>query len=618
MGLIWNSDYSSLLSCLLLGFGVSGLTALFQHWHGLSNKLLSWRIARLVRMCKRQIHVVQSEEGWNRVLPLLQREVHDKGVLGLDCEWVDIGGHRHPVALLQLATYSGMCVLVRLPSFTSSLPDSLKSVLGDVTIIKAGVGIDQDRKFLEMDYSLRVEGCVDLRHMALQCHESGIVTETKVNGTLSLGLASLSLRFLGRTLDKDWRVRSSNWEAEKLTKRQLSYAAEDALVGVQLLMVMWTKLCGCDQVMKRWWLPLLPPPFFHQHVMAHIYKASHQYLDLKFSNTSPKLLHDGDGCLSQQRAPAKISQVTRAYCPRRSPLYHNCQLLAPDDMPLCTCDPKKALWYVEKGLGSIVQRDPLVVRLNFEPAGRPRSEYEDGKYYIQERQNVCVVCGQGHSYIKKNVVPHEYRKHFPNVLKDHQSHDVVLLCMRCHRVSNSHDAVLKDMLARECNAPIGREGGRKVTVDPLRRTVRNAGGALLRTRSTIPERRIIELENVVKKHFNADYISQELLQEAASIDARDWNEDYQAHGELVCKAYQQRGLVHLQQRWRRHFLDTMQPKHLPQYWSVNHNLQKMCSVMAGLPHDHPDYETYTIILVGTEGNADVQHLIQQSKETIGI
>ena len=30
-------------------------------------------------------------------------------------------------------------------------------------------------------------------------------------------------------------------------------------------------------------------------------------------------------------------------------------------------------------------------------------------------------------------------------------------------------------------------------------------------------------------------------------------------------------LRHFQQEWRQHFLDSMQPKHLPKLWSVTHN-----------------------------------------------
>lgn len=36
---------------------------------------------------------------------------------------------------------------------------------------------------------------------------------------------------------------------------------------------------------------------------------------------------------------------------RKSPLYDNCFLHAPDGQPLCTCDKKKAKWYLDKGIG---------------------------------------------------------------------------------------------------------------------------------------------------------------------------------------------------------------------------------------------------------------------------
>lgn len=38
-------------------------------------------------------------------------------------------------------------------------------------------------------------------------------------------------------------------------------------------------------------------------------------------------------------------------------------------------------------------------------------------------------------------------------MKDHTSHDVVLLCRRCHQISNLHDTHLREKLAHECGAP---------------------------------------------------------------------------------------------------------------------------------------------------------------------
>lgn len=96
---------------------------------------------------------------------------------------------------------------------------------------------------------------------------------------------------------------------------------------------------------------------------------------------------------------------------RQKPLYTNSYLQANDGELLCTIDIKKAMWYVNKDLGEIVNKDPLTVRLKFEPSGRAVGQ--TGKYYQTPKDNKCVVCGEIESYTRKNVVPREYRKNFP-------------------------------------------------------------------------------------------------------------------------------------------------------------------------------------------------------------
>ena len=94
---------------------------------------------------------------------------------------------------------------------------------------------------------------------------------------------------------------------------------------------------------------------------------------------------------------------------------------------MCTCDLKKAEWYVKKGIGELISENPLTVRLKFEPSGRPEGKagktfkswktkmyFESivlflGEYYLSVKPNICVVCGKQDSYLRKNVVPHEYR-----------------------------------------------------------------------------------------------------------------------------------------------------------------------------------------------------------------
>ena len=56
------------------------------------------------------------------------------------------------------------------------------------------------------------------------------------------GLASLVRQKLNRKLDKDWRIRASNWEAEELSERQIRYAADDALSALQVFAVFMEEL----------------------------------------------------------------------------------------------------------------------------------------------------------------------------------------------------------------------------------------------------------------------------------------------------------------------------------------------------------------------------------------
>lgn len=50
----------------------------------------------------------------------------------------------------------------------------------------------------------------------------------------------------------------------------------------------------------------------------------------------------------------------------------------------------------------------MVIRLRFEPKGRPAGETD---FYRSRKQNRCVVCGADKSFIRKNIVPREYRKY---------------------------------------------------------------------------------------------------------------------------------------------------------------------------------------------------------------
>lgn len=90
-------------------------------------------------------------------------------------------------------------------------------------VIKVGVAISDDAYLLMNDYNIQMSGYIDLRYLAKEC-----CLEER-------SLAALAYKLLACELDKDWRVRASDWEAESLSERQIEYAALDAYVAVKIL-----------------------------------------------------------------------------------------------------------------------------------------------------------------------------------------------------------------------------------------------------------------------------------------------------------------------------------------------------------------------------------------------
>ncbi|XP_061843612.2 exonuclease 3'-5' domain-containing protein 2 [Nerophis lumbriciformis] len=516
-----------------------------------------------------KLALVSSQEEWQEMWPLIQKDLVLFPVLGLDCEWVSMEGRPSVVSLLQLASCSGLCVLVRLLAFRDgqrSFPPGLVELLRDPHVLKAGVGCYEDGKRLTRDYGLSLNCSVDLRYLALRQKQASVS-----NG---LSLKSLAADVLNVSLDKSLQLRCSDWEADQLTPEQVAYAARDAQVSIALflsLLGLLSQAGGCSYVdLAARCQGLLDVPFRGRRGGDNN-DGGGERRQRKRSLKSPE---SGDQQVPDPRRNNKRKPLGVGYSARRSPLYDNCFLHAPDGQPLCTCDKKKAKWYLDKGIGVLQSEDPFVVRLLFEPSGRPDSQQD---YYLTAKENLCVVCGKADSYIRKNIVPHEYRRHFPSKMKDHNSHDILLLCTSCHAASNVHDGFFKEQLADEFAAPQGCEGGVRLMEDADRRRVRSAARALLTSADGLPEQRRQELQTLVRRFFAAGdegEPSGEELQRAAGLETRIFNEAYVPHGLKVVRAHAEhglRGLMDLERRWRQHFLNAMRPEYLPPLWSVHHN-----------------------------------------------
>ncbi|XP_020884170.1 protein RRP6-like 3 isoform X5 [Arabidopsis lyrata subsp. lyrata] len=250
------------------------------------------------------------------------------------------------------------------------------------------------------------------------------------------------------------------------------------------------------------------------------------------SHSAPK--QNGHKNFKQQftRKASRELFVKKFSC--KAPVYHNCRIYANDGRLLCYCDKRKLEWYLNRGLAKLVEENPPAIMLLFEPKGRPEDEGND--FYIQTKRNICVGCGEGKHYLRYRIIPSCYRVHFPEHLKSHRSHDIVLLCVDCHEVAHAAAERYKKQIATEFGIPLfvrrvldskeaqgtsslvedeSTGNSEDAGVSPLH--LRSAAMALLRHGNRMPSSRREELLQTVKMYYGGRDISEEDLEKALLI-----------------------------------------------------------------------------------------------------
>ncbi|XP_009770912.1 protein RRP6-like 3 isoform X1 [Nicotiana sylvestris] len=235
----------------------------------------------------------------------------------------------------------------------------------------------------------------------------------------------------------------------------------------------------------------------------------------------------------------------------KAPVYHNCRIYANDGRLLCYCDRRKLEWYVNRNLAKLIEEDPPAIMLLFEPKGRPEDEGND--FYIQSKRNICVGCGEGNHYLRYRIIPSCYRMHFPEHLKSHRSHDIVLLCVDCHEIAHAAAEKYKRKIATEFGIPlfvrrvvdsnqnqntsessVPKLSVKDEGVSPLQ--LRTAAMALLRHGSRMPAKRREELIMIIRNYYGGREISDEDLERAMLIGmSPNERRRFEKQRKLACK-----------------------------------------------------------------------------------
>eukprot|EP01022_Parablepharisma_sp_SALTPOND_P019924 TRINITY_DN349_c0_g1_i1.p2 TRINITY_DN349_c0_g1~~TRINITY_DN349_c0_g1_i1.p2 ORF type:complete len:724 (-),score=92.43 TRINITY_DN349_c0_g1_i1:6739-8910(-) len=280
------------------------------------------------------------------------------------------------------------------------------------------------------------------------------------------------------------------------------------------------------------------------------------------------------------------AKLTTDVIPKK-PVYENCRIMAPDGELLCNCDQRKIEWYLKKGLGEIISEKPTILKLKFDPAGRKertQKDIEDDQFYTAIRDNCCVICGGKENLIRYHVIPVIYRQNFPETLKAHRSHDVVLLCFACHDRSTKDTEEKKQELAKQYAAPIidkeKQYMAKQVTkasnlARKLLKAPKNNNEKEWKARDSM-KKNLTELANMLVKYNmmkpleDPEQISEKEIEEVTKIELLD--DDEGSHGKIIVKSVGDLG--EFIRMWRKRFLDNMQPKFLPKGWNVDHRIDR--------------------------------------------
>jgi hypothetical protein len=179
-------------------------------------------------------------------------------------------------------------------------------------------------------------------------------------------------------------------------------------------------------------------------------------------------------------------------------------------------------------------------------------------------EDKCVVCGATQSLTKHHVVPRCYRKHFPDKLKSRTHHDVLCLCIDDHMKYEVEADKLKEELRRTLQ--IEPKKAKSLLLERYCHT-------LVTYQNVIPK---YKQETMIKRicdFLNVDQVSETEIKRLAKERTKRHFDS--APAEQYMEVVQALGPAELIGIWRRHFLESMKPEHLPEHWSVDHSVDDL-------------------------------------------
>lgn len=251
----------------------------------------------------------------------------------------------------------------------------------------------------------------------------------------------------------------------------------------------------------------------------------------------------------------------------KKPIYGNWRVIHPFNYLMFFCDEKRANWYIKRNLAVIVKEGEI--KLTFIPKGKGSAL---DLYGSSPKENKCVVCGSVDRLTRHHILPHCYRRFFPEEYKGRNAHDIVPICKTHH--------MLYESMAIELKKEIALEYGEKDMINKLpeeainRRRVGGYISCLIKHKDRMPQEKINIMEDAIKRYFQADHLEDlktllKKVHKPKKTVLRKMPSKFQL---LVSKIPDLQQFV---EKWRKHFVDKMAPQYLPIGWNIHRPAKRL-------------------------------------------
>lgn len=247
-------------------------------------------------------------------------------------------------------------------------------------------------------------------------------------------------------------------------------------------------------------------------------------------------------------------------------IYHNILVQGADGKPLSRCPAKRANWYIKQGLVDIIQKEPLIIRLKWNPEIQEAIIHP---YDIALKKNRCVVCDEINALTRHHIIPFCFRRYMPLAIKDYSSYDIMPLCVKCHDEYECYASKYKnELIAKHSLVKNGKMPENELDLYRAKHAV----SVLLQHREKIPADKVAKLEDTILKifpHKTSRRIDVSMLEHLFTFSIKKKEQHW---AKLVVE--NEPDLDKFFISWRKHFVDHMKPKFLPPLWDINREICK--------------------------------------------